>query len=482
MTRAGVVALPGGVDFTMYPSNPLMVKINWPVDVDLSGRTFEVRVAHIDDPVPVDVDGQATIFTFPTAPSVTSSRWELWETTSLAAVPVPIGGTARWVEKFDNNSNADETEVNVIVGELVEVTVQAGALILAASQAALDAETATRAAADIALDGRVDAVELESSSLADQLGALTAGTDPSLDTFLEAYSRFLAGESAAAVLTAAVGGKASQAALDAESAARDAADVALDSRLEAVESAAPGGGSSIVNHGADATVARPVTANPVLWIGSVQPDNIAANDLWYDTDDDGVPGPTGPDGPQGPPGPAGPQGPQGDPGLSAAGLGTVHANAGPSNTAAKTTCFSFALPTSLKAGDVLLFEAVGDLLNNSGATQTFTPELAIGATAVPSPVGAVSLATNALRRPWLLRGHIQIVATNDQRVVVQFTGAPASGGAWPNGTASFVGIGYGAAAEDLTSAKNFVFSMTLGAASAAVEFILKEAKLSVELS
>lgn len=37
-----------------------------------------------------------------------------------------------------------------------------------------------------------------------------------------------------------------------------------------------------INHGSDATVARPVTALPVNWHGTVAPNNRATNDQWYD--------------------------------------------------------------------------------------------------------------------------------------------------------------------------------------------------------
>jgi len=41
-----------------------------------------------------------------------------------------------------------------------------------------------------------------------------------------------------------------------------------------------GDGLPTVIHGADATVARPVTARPVLWFGSVAPNNLADGDVY----------------------------------------------------------------------------------------------------------------------------------------------------------------------------------------------------------
>lgn len=45
-------------------------------------------------------------------------------------------------------------------------------------------------------------------------------------------------------------------------------------------------GSGIANsvsHGSSAATARPSTAGPVIWIGSVEPSNAVDSDLWVDT-------------------------------------------------------------------------------------------------------------------------------------------------------------------------------------------------------
>lgn len=46
----------------------------------------------------------------------------------------------------------------------------------------------------------------------------------------------------------------------------------------------------VVNHGTDATVARPSTSLPVTWVGTVAPNNKATGDIWRDPSD--VPGST----------------------------------------------------------------------------------------------------------------------------------------------------------------------------------------------
>lgn len=66
--------------------------------------------------------------------------------------------------------------------------------------AALPAETARAEAAEAALSASI-------SSLTANFNAIMAGAPGALDTFLEAYNRFLTDESAAAALTATVGGK-----------------------------------------------------------------------------------------------------------------------------------------------------------------------------------------------------------------------------------------------------------------------------------
>lgn len=42
----------------------------------------------------------------------------------------------------------------------------------------------------------------------------------------------------------------------------------------------PIGGNGIVNHGADADYDRPISADPIIWIGSVEPLNALDYDLW----------------------------------------------------------------------------------------------------------------------------------------------------------------------------------------------------------
>lgn len=45
---------------------------------------------------------------------------------------------------------------------------------------------------------------------------------------------------------------------------------------------------SVVNHGADADATRPPVNGPVLWEGSVEPDNMIDGDLWIDTDAEAI--------------------------------------------------------------------------------------------------------------------------------------------------------------------------------------------------
>lgn len=100
--------------------------------------------------------------------------------------------------------------------------------------------------------------------------------------------------------TAAGGGGASQADIDAAIAALvDSSPAALDTLNELAAAlgddpnfattiaTALGGKLAVVEHGATAGTARPAVAGPVLWIGSVVPDNIEVNDILLNPDASG---------------------------------------------------------------------------------------------------------------------------------------------------------------------------------------------------
>lgn len=162
-------------------------------------------------------------------------------------------------------------------------------------------------------------------------------------------------------------------------------------------------------------------------------------------------------------------------------IAEAHADAGPVNTTSETDLASLALPTTLAAGDIARFVAVGDQLNNSAGAVTYTDKLYIGTTNVIA-TSAMSQAQTANRRRWVFSADILIVDPAATQLVgssltVSATAAVAQ---MPMGSSGvFAGSGFGTVAEDLTAAKNVRLTATLGTADANADCICHFAALVV---
>lgn len=147
------------------------------------------------------------------------------------------------------------------------------------------------------------------------------------------------------------------------------------------------------------------------------------------------------------------------------------------DTTTETTLATLAVPIDVAAGDVLRFQASGDLLNNTGSNVTYAVKLKLGSTTILDTT-ARSVGTNSGRRYWNADASILLGATNAQRVLGALIsyGTPGSN-KWQDLSFS-AGGGYNAATEDLTSTKNLVLTITMGTASSSADMILHAAALT----
>jgi hypothetical protein len=159
--------------------------------------------------------------------------------------------------------------------------------------------------------------------------------------------------------------------------------------------------------------------------------------------------------------------------LSASGGGDVttlynsNAQTGPLNTTTETAIFSYALPTNLAAGDTLVLSLAGVYKNGSGAPETPTIRVKLGATTMLSGSPA-AIATNNTERIGGFELRLFVEATNAQRCFVVGTGVqqPIGTMAATNAATPFAVNGHGTATEDLTSAKTLQITCQFTAANA----------------
>ncbi len=137
-----------------------------------------------------------------------------------------------------------------------------------------------------------------------------------------------------------------------------------------------------------------------------------------------------------------------------------------SNTTSDTTVASLDIPAgAVAAGDVMVFECGGTLLNNSGGSVNHTFRLKVGATTVLT-TPALSISTNASDREWHLRATIMFPTTSTQKVSGLFTYALPDTANWGGGGGGGTAPGYGTAAESTTTAVTVAFTLQPGTASA----------------
>lgn len=158
-------------------------------------------------------------------------------------------------------------------------------------------------------------------------------------------------------------------------------------------------------------------------------------------------------------------------------ISDVHADAGPVNSVAETTLATLTVPTTVAAGDIVRAEFSGDMLNNTGSNVTATLKLKVGTTTVFTS-SAASAPTSATRRGWDAAVKMLLVSTSDERLRMR-AGISSPGNQLTMSSGLVNAAWYGTAAEDLTSSKDLVLTVTLNTASASADFILHEATLEV---
>lgn len=132
------------------------------------------------------------------------------------------------------------------------------------------------------------------------------------------------------------------------------------------------------------------------------------------------------------------------------------------NTTTETTLETLTMPggglgVAGAAARAILF---GDLLNNDGADRTYQFRFKLNSTTILD-TGALTVEPSASRRLW--RYEVHLVAETDQ---IQRVGGHLEISGAGGDTYHLSGVGYATAAEDGTSAVNFVLTAQMGTASA----------------
>lgn len=163
------------------------------------------------------------------------------------------------------------------------------------------------------------------------------------------------------------------------------------------------------------------------------------------------------------------------------------------NTAAKTDLLNAEITIGagvMSSTGRLEFRAVGDYLNNSGANQTFTLELKLGAQVLWDSGASDSWAASANRHSWMVHVWLQAkAATNAQSGGGMFYLGDRATATTGQGHVSDLAVGanrHGMAAidfvnatVDMTAAQALTFSVTHSAANASLSMRLDEARVEV---
>lgn len=154
---------------------------------------------------------------------------------------------------------------------------------------------------------------------------------------------------------------------------------------------------------------------------------------------------------------------------------------GPVNTTSETAIFSHTLPTDLAAGETLLLDIIGELLNTAGGTVTCTLRLKIGTTTLIT-YSNVGLTNSATKRNYSMRIPVFIESTSAQKaamLVLAARGATGTGALLDTTAGQNMGShGYGTSAEDTTSAKTLQVTAEFNAANANLYFYAEGATLT----
>ena len=140
---------------------------------------------------------------------------------------------------------------------------------------------------------------------------------------------------------------------------------------------------------------------------------------------------------------------------------------GPVNTTTETAIFSHTLPTDLAAGETLVLDIAGELLNNTGGGSNIEIAVKLGTTSMLFYVS--TQANSSTKRSFFMQVRLFIDSTSSQKVMMSSWAANANTGSVAQPTTSFNVFsiqGYGTASEDTTSAKTFQVTAKLDQASA----------------
>jgi hypothetical protein len=140
---------------------------------------------------------------------------------------------------------------------------------------------------------------------------------------------------------------------------------------------------------------------------------------------------------------------------------------GPVNTTTETAIFSHTLPTDLAAGETLVLDIAGEVMNDSGNSHIIEVYVKLGTTTMV--FYSTTQGNSGTKRNFSMRVILYIVGTSSQKCIVTSQMAPGStgtGGAITTSFAVFTFQGYGTAAENTTSAKTLQVTADLAAANA----------------
>lgn len=123
-------------------------------------------------------------------------------------------------------------------------------------------------------------------------------------------------------------------------------------------------------------------------------------------------------------------------------------------TTAETPFVDLILPGGyVAAGDLVVLDAFGDQLNNTGSPQVTRLRLKIGTTTVlDTGAGDISLSTSANRRKWQIHALVHIGSTTAQEAAASLTSTGSNANSWSQLNAGVSSVGGGSATEDTSSA------------------------------
>lgn len=149
-----------------------------------------------------------------------------------------------------------------------------------------------------------------------------------------------------------------------------------------------------------------------------------------------------------------------------------------SNTTAETTVANLTIPEgATETGSILMFEAGGTLVNSSGSGINHVLKLKLGSTTLITSA-ATAVANSASACKWHLKAPILWGTATTQRTTATLTMSPASSATWATG--SDAAVGYGTAAEAMSSGTDVTFSVTPASASSSYSMQATWAKLTRE--